>query len=51
MQMLLTQKPIIEKLPLKSSKKLNIALVYQKVSRKKSVLETKFHKINISFNK
>lgn len=51
MQMLLTQKPIIEKLRLKSSKKLNIALVYEKVSRKKSVLETKFHKINISFNK
>ena len=42
MQMLLTQKPIIEKLQLKSTKKLNIALVYQKLSRKKSVLETNF---------
>ena len=42
MQMLLTQKPIIEKLHLKSTKKLNIALVYQKLSRKKSVLETNF---------
>ena len=42
MQMLLTQKPIIEKLRLKSTKKLNIALVYQKLSRKKSLLETNF---------
>ena len=51
MQMLLTQKPIIEKLQLKSTKKLNIALVYQKLSRKKSVLETNFLKFNIYFNK